>query len=160
MHFPIFPRLKLKCKLQVGYNYYVLCCPIIKSLLGSCMLAYVIPLPTACFLPFQVMQLVRHWMESSLPPKWVIPIFSSWLLRAMTVSFICLQGQEATPTAGEEAPPTHEKEEWAVKVDLNESVADFHQRIPNMAMKVRKSRIYKIRNSWARGYSNGPIRYK
>ena len=44
---------------------------------------------------------------------------------------VCLQGYEATPTTGEE------KEEWAVKVDLNESVGDFHQQIPNMAMKVR-----------------------
>lgn len=45
------------------------------------------------------------------------------------------KAQEATPTTGKEALPTQEKEEWAVKVDLNESVDEFHQRIPNMAMR-------------------------
>jgi hypothetical protein len=30
------------------------------------------------------------------------------------------------------------KEEWAIKVDINSPVEDFHKRIPDMAYKVRK----------------------
>ena len=29
------------------------------------------------------------------------------------------------------------KEEWAIKVDVNSPVQDFHKRIPDMAYKVR-----------------------